>query len=439
MRVLMARDVFISYGKAEKAIADAVCAELESVHHVRCWIAPRDIPAGDSWAQASIEALARAKVIVPIFRSDEPASVEVDAEVQRALRQGLNVVPLRVEVSAQDLAPVTSASGAAPRLDVSSASLRARISRVAGRVCALLEKPVGGAAGAAATVADGTPIPSLPTRERYTAADAPAAPARPAWMVPALIGAGLLVVAILFGLRLGGDEMSGSSDAADAQVETAPAVASTPSVANDVPTTPVVQESASPDGPVAEAQVEAGGGATFAAAPAAAPQAERPVVPPEAAAVVERRPVEPVTGATTPTPVGGAPDAAAASSPSRQQAEPIASTLPPGTLLIDFVNSLPGGSIEVEVDGKVRWSEQFTLRPGGVFARLGLQRVSEQLSSKIEVAPGEHQITVTVLTVEGEVRDYGSTTVRVPSARPVTLRITFSRFRNKLELESAVG
>lgn len=112
----------------------------------------------------------------------------------------------------------------------------------------------------------------------------------------------------------------------------------------------------------------------------------------------------------------------------------------PGTLLIDFIHSLPGGSVEVEVDGRVRWIEQLTLnKPAGVLAKLKIQRVSEQLGSKLEVPAGDHKITVTVLNAEGEVRDFNTTTLRVDAARSVTLRIRFSRLRNRLRLESAAG
>ena len=42
----MAHDVFISYSHKDKPIAYGICAKLETVG-VRCWIAPRDITAGE--------------------------------------------------------------------------------------------------------------------------------------------------------------------------------------------------------------------------------------------------------------------------------------------------------------------------------------------------------------------------------------------------------
>jgi hypothetical protein len=44
-----------------------------------------------------------------------------------------------------------------------------------------------------------------------------------------------------------------------------------------------------------------------------------------------------------------------------------------------------------------------------------------------------------VLTGEGEVWDFASTVVRVERERPVTLRIRFSRFGNRMQIESVAG
>jgi|GEM_PF-5910744 hypothetical protein len=52
----MAHDIFISYSNGEpkdKLTANAVCATLEK-HGFRCWIAPRDVLAGEDWAAAII-------------------------------------------------------------------------------------------------------------------------------------------------------------------------------------------------------------------------------------------------------------------------------------------------------------------------------------------------------------------------------------------------
>ena len=52
----MAYDVFISYGHEDKLVADAACARLEA-RGIRCWIAPRDLLAGQSYPEAIATAL----------------------------------------------------------------------------------------------------------------------------------------------------------------------------------------------------------------------------------------------------------------------------------------------------------------------------------------------------------------------------------------------
>ena len=62
----MAHDVFISYSSKDKNTANAVCPKLEN-QKIRCWIAPRDVPAGQSWAGSIIDAINESKVFVLVF------------------------------------------------------------------------------------------------------------------------------------------------------------------------------------------------------------------------------------------------------------------------------------------------------------------------------------------------------------------------------------
>ena len=111
-----------------------------------------------------------------------------------------------------------------------------------------------------------------------------------------------------------------------------------------------------------------------------------------------------------------------------------------GTLMIDFINNFPDGSVELEVDGQKRWSERLRLsKPPGALAALRLQRASEQIGSALKVAAGNHIITVTILNGDGEVWDFGKTSLHVDAGGSVTLRIRLSRFKNRLRLESAAG
>jgi TIR domain len=56
----MARDVFISYAHLDGAVADRLRALLEE-NGLSCWIAPRDIVPGMTWADAIVEALQQSK------------------------------------------------------------------------------------------------------------------------------------------------------------------------------------------------------------------------------------------------------------------------------------------------------------------------------------------------------------------------------------------
>ena len=90
------RDVFISHSSKDKAIADAICAILES-NQIRCWVAPRDIHPGTSWSEAIIEGLDQCKLVVVVFNSNSNQSDFVAREVERAASKGLPIIPFRTE------------------------------------------------------------------------------------------------------------------------------------------------------------------------------------------------------------------------------------------------------------------------------------------------------------------------------------------------------
>lgn len=92
----MAQDVFISYASHDKPHADAVCAGLEAAG-VRCWIAPRDIAAGKTYAGEIVDAIRGSRVMVVIFSSHSNASPNVMREVERAINAGVTILPFRIE------------------------------------------------------------------------------------------------------------------------------------------------------------------------------------------------------------------------------------------------------------------------------------------------------------------------------------------------------
>jgi hypothetical protein len=92
----MGHDVFISYSNRDKAVADAACARLEREGH-RCWIAPRDILSGVEWGKAIVDGIRQARVFVLIFSAHANRSPQVSREVERAVSNGLPVIPFRIE------------------------------------------------------------------------------------------------------------------------------------------------------------------------------------------------------------------------------------------------------------------------------------------------------------------------------------------------------
>jgi hypothetical protein len=92
----MAHDVFISHSAQDKAVADAACAALEKVA-VRCWIAPRDVQPGRSFAGEITRAIQQSKVMVLIFSANSNNSQQVLREVQLAVSSHLHIIQLRIE------------------------------------------------------------------------------------------------------------------------------------------------------------------------------------------------------------------------------------------------------------------------------------------------------------------------------------------------------
>ena len=91
-------EVFVSYSNKDKAVADAICATLED-KHIRCWIAPRDISAGNSWGGSIIEAIEDAQVMVLVYSAYSNLSPQIIREVERAVAKGLLIVPFRIEAA----------------------------------------------------------------------------------------------------------------------------------------------------------------------------------------------------------------------------------------------------------------------------------------------------------------------------------------------------
>jgi WD40 repeat protein len=92
----MAHKVFICHSSKDKQIADAACAALEA-QRIPCWIAPRDILAGDEYGKAIVDALTSCQIVLLIFSRDANNSPQVRREIERAVSKGKIIVPFRIE------------------------------------------------------------------------------------------------------------------------------------------------------------------------------------------------------------------------------------------------------------------------------------------------------------------------------------------------------
>ena len=88
-------DVFISYSTIDKIIAEAVCGYLES-HRVRCFVAYRDIPKGDDWAQAIPPALRGSLMMLAVFSQAFNVSEQTDNELHIAAHRKIPILTFRI-------------------------------------------------------------------------------------------------------------------------------------------------------------------------------------------------------------------------------------------------------------------------------------------------------------------------------------------------------
>ena len=91
----MAHQVFVSYASEDAEVARQVCATLEP-EDVNCWIAPRDVTPGESWASQIMGAVDATSVLVVVLSEATNQSPHVAREVQRAVGAGIPVLTVRL-------------------------------------------------------------------------------------------------------------------------------------------------------------------------------------------------------------------------------------------------------------------------------------------------------------------------------------------------------
>lgn len=89
-------DVFISYSSKDISVCKELCAILEQ-RGIKCWVAPRDITAGDNWATAISTAISTCTVFMVIYSENSAASTQVPKEVNLASGKGKYIIPYKTD------------------------------------------------------------------------------------------------------------------------------------------------------------------------------------------------------------------------------------------------------------------------------------------------------------------------------------------------------
>jgi TolB-like protein/Tfp pilus assembly protein PilF len=168
----VAHEIFISHSAKDKDVADAICAELEHAG-IRCWMAPRNVQPGRSFAGEITRAVQQSKVMVLVFSAHSNNSEQVLREVQLAVEAHLSVVQFRIE----DVAPNDDLKyflGTPHWLDASSPPLRNHIQSLLTAVPRLLSDNAFGLTDdgkktAASVTSTKSPAPRRPISPRSIA------------------------------------------------------------------------------------------------------------------------------------------------------------------------------------------------------------------------------------------------------------------------------
>jgi hypothetical protein len=91
----MAHDVFISHAHKDKNIANAICQKLESAQ-VKCWIAERDISAGEDWTEATRKAIGSSRAMVLVLSDNANSAPHIEREIAHAFYTKRAILPVRL-------------------------------------------------------------------------------------------------------------------------------------------------------------------------------------------------------------------------------------------------------------------------------------------------------------------------------------------------------
>jgi len=91
------RQIFISYSTKNSDLAQFFCNQLEGMD-ASCWIAPRNIPSGEDWAEAIVKGIEEANVVALLVSEASVSSPEVAKEIDLAnQKRSTTILPIRIE------------------------------------------------------------------------------------------------------------------------------------------------------------------------------------------------------------------------------------------------------------------------------------------------------------------------------------------------------
>jgi hypothetical protein len=88
--------IFISHSSLDRDVARTLCDALEA-RGLQCWIANRDVEAGENFQESIVKAIRAAKVMVLVFTKNANNSGEIKKEIALASQHELVVIPVRVD------------------------------------------------------------------------------------------------------------------------------------------------------------------------------------------------------------------------------------------------------------------------------------------------------------------------------------------------------
>lgn len=89
---------FVSHASADRSTANRIVAYLEA-HGVSCWVAPRDLPGGASFATEIVQALKHCSKCIVVASATANASADVENELSVAADFKKPFIPIRIDDS----------------------------------------------------------------------------------------------------------------------------------------------------------------------------------------------------------------------------------------------------------------------------------------------------------------------------------------------------